>query len=69
MSDVNLLVFGCVVTFIGVAGACVYIRECFTAGAEPPRETEAQSVGAVKDELSGRLTSARLGERVGKGAR
>lgn len=52
MSDVNLLVFGCVVTFIGVAGACVYIRECFTAGAEPPRETEAPSVGAVKNKLS-----------------
>lgn len=69
MSDVNLLVFGCVVTFIGVAGACVYIRECFTAGAEPPRETEAPSVGAVKKAFGGPLTSARPGERVGRGAR
>jgi hypothetical protein len=58
MSDVNLLVFGCVATSIGVAGACVYIRESFTAGAEPPPETEAQSVDAVKDD-GVRLTSAR----------
>lgn len=52
MSDVNLLVFGCVVTFIGVAGAYVYIRESFTAGAEPPRESEARNPDAVKPEIS-----------------
>jgi len=52
MTDMNLLVFGCVVTSIGVAGAYVYIREAFLAGAEPPREAEARSVDAVKDELS-----------------
>ena len=52
MSDVNLLVFGCVVTFIGVAGAYVYIRESFTAGAEPPRESEARKLDAVKPEIS-----------------
>ena len=52
MSDVTLLVFGCVVTFIGVAGAYVYIRECFTARAEPPRQAETRHVDAVKDRLS-----------------
>ena len=31
MSDVNLLGIGCAVTFIAVAGAYVYIRECYMA--------------------------------------
>lgn len=31
MSDSNLLAFGCVVTFIALSGAYVYMRECFTA--------------------------------------
>jgi uncharacterized protein (UPF0333 family) len=52
MSDVNLLLFGCVVTFIGVAGAYLYIRESFTTGAEPPRESEARNPDAVKPEIS-----------------
>lgn len=30
MTDANLLVFGCTVTFIACAGAYVYIRSCFT---------------------------------------
>jgi hypothetical protein len=51
MSDLNLLVFGCVVTFIGVAGAYVYIRESFTAGAEPPRESKSLNPDAVKHEI------------------
>ena len=29
MSEVNLLAFGCVVTFIAVAGVYVYFRESF----------------------------------------
>ncbi len=32
MTDVNLLIFGAVVSFIAVAGAYVYIRERFEAG-------------------------------------
>ena len=31
MSDSNLLAFGCVVTFIALSGAYVYMRERFTA--------------------------------------
>jgi hypothetical protein len=31
MSEVNLLGFGCAVSFIAVAGFYVYIRECWTA--------------------------------------
>jgi hypothetical protein len=34
MSEVNLLAFGCCVSFIALAGFYVYIRECFTAGEE-----------------------------------
>jgi uncharacterized membrane protein len=51
MSDVNLLVFGCVVTFIGVAGAYVYIRESFTAEKERPRASESRISEAVKHEV------------------
>ena len=48
MSDVNLLVFGCVVSFIAVAGAYVYIRECWTAEESPknPEERPAKVVRA-----------------------
>lgn len=31
MSDANLLAFGCVVSFIALSGAYIYMRECFTA--------------------------------------
>jgi hypothetical protein len=41
MSDINLLVFGCVVSFIAVAGAYVCLRESFTAE-EQPRKLEAR---------------------------
>ena len=51
MSDVNLLVFGCVVSFIGVAGAYVYVRESFMAAEESPRESEPRSAKAVKQEV------------------
>jgi hypothetical protein len=30
MIDESLLIFGCAVSFIAVAGAYVYIRECFS---------------------------------------
>jgi hypothetical protein len=43
MSDLNLLVFGCVVSFIAVAGAYLYVRESFT-GEEDPSESRARSV-------------------------
>jgi uncharacterized membrane protein len=52
MSDVNLLVFGCVVTFIGVAGAYVYVRESFTAAAERPRASRSRSPEIVQHEVS-----------------
>jgi len=52
MSDVDLLVFGCVVTFVGVAGAYAYIRESFTSGAKPPRKSKARNPDAVKHEIS-----------------
>jgi hypothetical protein len=50
MSDVNLLVFGCVVSFIAVAGAYVYIRESFTAE-EPPRKPQARPEEVVPANL------------------
>lgn len=31
MSDLTLLMFGCAITFIGVAGAYVFIRERYEA--------------------------------------
>jgi hypothetical protein len=37
MSDVNLLVFGCAVSFIASAGAYAYIRERFTSSEQPER--------------------------------
>lgn len=36
MSEINLMVFGCGVSFIGLAGFYVYLREAFTS-----RESEA----------------------------
>ena len=50
MSDFNLLLFGCVVSFIAVAGAYVYLRECFTAR-EQPRRLEARPEEAVPTNL------------------
>lgn len=37
MTDPNLLVFGCAVTFLAVAGAYVYIRERWAAHARESR--------------------------------
>ena len=50
MSDINLLLFGCVVSFIAVAGAYVYIRECFTAE-ERPSDPQPQRQDPVKEKL------------------
>ena len=50
MSDVNLLLFGCVVSFIVVAGAYVYVREGFTVD-EHPRKDEAGCQDAVPEKL------------------
>jgi len=35
MTDANLLIFGCVVCFIALAGAYVYLRDGFLRGREP----------------------------------
>ncbi len=37
MSDINLLLFGCVVSFIAVSGAYVYFRECITVEERPEK--------------------------------
>jgi hypothetical protein len=36
MSDANLMAFGGAVSFIALAGAYAYLRECFTAGEQAP---------------------------------
>ena len=43
MTDPNLLIFGCIVSFIACAGAYVYIREVFT------EEEDAQVRAEVRD--------------------
>jgi hypothetical protein len=37
MSEINLLAFGCAVTFIAAAGVYVYARERFTLAAQRTR--------------------------------
>jgi hypothetical protein len=51
MSDSNLLIFGCAVLFIALAGAYVYLRERYEAHAELARERRpAPSIrGAIED--------------------
>jgi hypothetical protein len=49
VSDINLLLFGCVVSFIAVAGAYIYLRECWTAQTPSSRpEARHQEVVPVK---------------------
>jgi hypothetical protein len=52
MSDANLLVAGCVVSFIALAGFYVYLRQCFTdqalASEDPDRSSE-QSETRLRD--------------------
>ena len=50
MSDISLLLFGCVVSFIAVAGAYVYLRECLAAE-EQPMKLEARSEESVTTNL------------------
>ena len=42
MNDANLLVFGCAVSFIALAGAYVFIRERFTEGQRQPEPVESR---------------------------
>jgi len=42
MSELNLLIFGCLVSFIAVGGAYVYVRDGFTTE-EKPSEPETVS--------------------------
>ncbi|HEY5658911.1 MAG TPA: hypothetical protein VIY27_14065 [Myxococcota bacterium] len=37
MTDGDLLIFGCAVSFVALCGAYVYVREGFTANARPAR--------------------------------
>lgn len=50
MSDVDLLAFGCVVTFIAVAGAYVYLRDCWTLE-EPANESEERPAEALEPDF------------------
>ena len=52
MNDLELLAFGCVVTFIGAAGAYVYVRESFLARAGPQRASRTRDADAVECEVS-----------------
>ena len=51
MSDASLLSFGCVVTFIAVAGVYVYAREAFTQRAQPAkvRRTQRTAKSRLRD--------------------
>jgi hypothetical protein len=44
MSDANLLVFGCVVTFIAFSGVYVYLRGDFSREPRESAEVESQPV-------------------------
>ena len=52
MSEVNLLGFGCVVSFIGIAGFYVHLRECWAAE-EHPSEPLERSVEVEEAKLEG----------------
>jgi hypothetical protein len=53
VSEVDLLAFGCVVSFIAAAGAYVYVRERFTLREERARsrrrEDEQRVEGGLRD--------------------
>jgi hypothetical protein len=52
VSDVNILGFGCAVTFTAIAGAYVYIRECYMAEGrkvEAKREETAVEKSKLRD--------------------
>ncbi|HVP27950.1 MAG TPA: hypothetical protein VMW35_02160 [Myxococcota bacterium] len=50
MSDLHLLVFGCAVSFIAVAGAYTFIREPYTGARRSP-EPETPPAAAVPKPL------------------
>ena len=50
MSDGNLLIFGSAVSLVAVAGAYVYLRECFTAEREP-LEIEVEEDAMVREHV------------------
>jgi hypothetical protein len=50
MSDLHLLLFGCAVSFIALAGVYVFIREPY-AGARPSSEPEVLAAAAVPETL------------------
>ena len=52
MSEINLLSFGCVVSFISIAGFYVYLRECWTAE-EQPSKPVVRSGKVEEDEVKG----------------
>jgi hypothetical protein len=57
MSDANLLVFGCVVSFVAVAGIYVYLQERFDA-AEAKSQADLRRAHTVKSELRDGVTSS-----------
>jgi len=53
MSELNLLLFGCAVTFIAVGGAYLYIREQYLASPMPkrarPKPAKARGTRSMRD--------------------
>jgi hypothetical protein len=47
MSDANLLIFGCAVSFVALAGFYLYLREAFMRG-DVPNEAEREPVAGLK---------------------
>lgn len=47
MTDGNLLMFGCAVSFVALAGVYLYLREAFSRGHEPS-ESEADARAELK---------------------
>jgi len=48
MTDANLLLFGCVVCFIALAGVYVYLRDGFLRGHEPVKIRTDESARVVE---------------------
>lgn len=51
MSDLHLLVFGCVVSFIAVAGAYAFVREAYS-GSERSPDSDALAAKAASKPLA-----------------
>ncbi len=50
MSDLQILQAGCVISFIAISGAYIYLRSCFTEGTLPPHEERMQQGEDGEDE-------------------